>query len=420
MTRTTERKVKSTDITVGMHISALDRPWVESPFMFQGFTVSSQSDIDLIQRSCEFVYVDVNQGACSSEIEACNIQIQIKPPEEQLTLDDITHHNTTSERSPTHDEFKRAQLAYTALAHSFAHVIKTVQNQGKLNLLALAKTLEPMIISIKQNPDALLQILMLDGRSSTIARDAITTAVLATTIGKRIGVKDKQLQLLALGGLLYDVGKLTIPQALLEQPRQFTPAEFKVVKEHVGEGIEIINTAIGSQPKIIAMIQHHHERYNGSGYPNGIEKDNIPIFARIASIVDCFNAITSHRPHAPAMSPYHAALKLYEWKEVDFDPQLVEQLIQVIGVYPIGSPVELSTGEIAVVVAHNKAQRLKPVVAVLRNSDKEALARPRIVDLGQQPVTAEGEPINMKCAVERGVYELDLNGVIDTLYENEK
>lgn len=419
MVRTTERQISSNEVTIGMYVSALDRPWVESPFAFQGFTIKSQSDIDLIQRSCEFVYVDVEQGHCPSEIGACQVSITTVPVAEQLTLDDITHHNTTSERSPTHEEFKRGQLAYAALERTFSDVMKTIQAGEQLNLLAIAKTLDPMIISIQQNPDALLQLLMLDGRQATLARDSITTAVLATTIGKRIGIKDKQLVQLALGGLLYDVGKLALPQELLDQPRQFTPAEFKVVKGHVAEGVEILNKALGSQPKLIAMAQHHHERYNGSGYPSQIERDNIPIFARIASIVDCFNAITSHRPHAPAMSPYHAALKLYEWKEVDFDPQLVEQLIQVIGVYPIGSPVELNSGEIAVVVAHNKAQRLKPVVAVLRNSEKEELARPRIVDLAQKPVDASGEPILLKHAVESGVYELNLNGVLETLYEND-
>ena len=414
----TERQVKSTEVTIGMFVAGLDRPWVESPFAFQGFVIKSQSDIDLIQRSCDFVYVDVDQSICPTAITGGAVHEVNKNKKSELTLDDITHHNTVSERSPTHEEFKRALLAYNALERTFNHVVTDIQQGNSLKLQLISKTVVPLITSIQQNPDAMLQILMLDSRQSTLASDAITTAFLATAIGNRIGVQNKQLLQLAVGGLLYDVGKLSLPKELLDQPRKFTPAEYKVVKSHVSSGVDIIKNAMGSQPAILTMVQHHHERYNGSGYPTGMSEQNIPVFARIASIVDCFNAITSHRPHAPAMSPYHAALKIHEWSEVDFDPQLVEQLVQVVGVYPIGSPVELSNGEIAVVVAHNKSQRLRPVVAVLLDKDKQHLQKPWIVDLGIRPMDSNGAVISIKAAIDSGAYKLDMRGVLETLYEN--
>ena len=415
----TQRQVKSTEVTIGMFVAGLDRPWVESPFAFQGFTIKSQSDIDLIQRSCDFVYVDVDQSICPTAVTGGAVLEVNKNKKSKLTLDDITHHNTVSERSPTHEEFKRALLAYNALERTFNHVVKDIQQGNQLKLQLIAKTVVPLITSIQLNPDAMLQILMLDSRQSTLASDAITTAFLAAAIGHRIGVKNKPLLQLAIGGLLYDVGKLSLPKELLDQPRKFTPAEYSVVKSHVSSGMDIINNAIGGQPAILTMVQHHHERFNGSGYPTGMSNQDIPVFARIASIVDCFNAITSHRPHAPAMSPYHAALKIYEWREVDFDPQLVEQLIQVVGVYPIGSPVELSTDEIAVVVAHNKSQRLRPVVAVLLNSDKKKLEKPRIVDLGIEPRDSNNAVISIKETIKGGVYELDMRGILESLYEEE-
>lgn len=415
----TERQVKSTEVTIGMFVTGLDRPWVESPFAFQGFTIKSQSDIDLIQRSCDFVYIDVDQSICPTAITGGAVHEVNKNKKSELTLDDITHHNTSSERSPSHEEFKRALLAYNALERTFNHVVKDIHQGNSLKLQLISKTVVPLITSIQQNPDAMLQILMLDSRQSTLASDAITTAFLAAAIGNRIGVKNKQLLQLAVGGLLYDVSKLSLPKELLDQPRKFTPAEYKVVKSHVSSGVEIIKNALGSQPAILTMVQHHHERFNGSGYPTGMSNQDIPVFARIASIVDCFNAITSHRPHAPAMSPYHATLKIHEWREVDFDPQLVEQLVQVIGVYPVGSPVELSNGEIAVVVAHNKSQRLRPVVAVLLDKGKQELKKPRIVDLGIKPTDNSDEIVSIKTAIETGVYKLDMRGVLETLYEDE-
>lgn len=405
-----ERQIKTTELTLGMYVSRLDRPWLESPFAFKGFTINNQSDIDTLQRNCQYVFVDLEFGTCPSNVTGCEILAPNTIPERKQTLDDITQHASNSNQAPGLSEHKKAKSVHKTMQQLFEHVMKEIEAGNKLSIPAIGKQLLPMITSVKQNADSLLQVIMLDDRQPGPVSDAVTTSVLTTAIGHRAGIHGKSLIHLAIGGLLYDIGKLTLPAELLNEPRGFSPAEYKVVQSHVHEGVKILQQALGITPPILEMAQHHHERFDGSGYPTGLMNEHISLFARIAAIVDCFNAITSHRPHAPAMSPYHAAMKLYEWRKVDFDPKLVERLIQVIGVYPIASPVELTNGEVAVVVAHNQGKRLLPVVAVMMNENGEQLKQARILDLSQE------QELSIKTAVALDTHPFKLAGLAEMYY----
>ena len=412
-----ERQVKTTNLILGMYVSNLDRPWVESPFAFKGFVIRSQSDIDLLMRHCSYVYVDVEQGVCPTEI--CGGKIpQSASAREDKTLDDITHHAAPSVAEPTVAEHKEALRAFRHIEQEFAKVAADVKMGNKLKIPEIINSLKPMMVSVSKNPDAFMQLLMLDARHSTLTSDAVSSAVLATAIGVRVGVKPRELGQLALGGFLFDVGKLTLPPELLGEQRKFTPAEFKVVQSHVEAGVRILESAYGTNPLLISMAQHHHERFDGSGYPLGLIGKDIPLAARIMAIVDCFAAITAHRSYATAMSPYHAALKLYEWRDVDFDPRLVEQLIQVVGVYPIGSPVELTNGETAVVVAHNKSQRLRPVVALMLNADQEPYGTPVKVNLAKQEKDEDGNMLGIKKALSGDRFSINLTGLAQEIFES--
>jgi HD-GYP domain-containing protein (c-di-GMP phosphodiesterase class II) len=405
-----ERQVNPADLIIGMYVSNIDRPWLESPFAFQGFLIKSQEDIELIKQSCSYVFIDPNQGVCPTQIDACKFHHRAPAPKHELTLEALTKHSK-EHNAPSADERMIARKIYAVLEKSFTKISTDVAAGAQLQITTLSTVLKPMIASVRTNPDAMLQCIMLNTRKATSATTAITTAVLATAIGHRIHLNEKELLLLATGAFLYDVGKLKLPQALLAQPRQFTAVEFKVMKSHVQEGVDLLNKGHGANPLIVAMAQHHHERFDGSGYPASLKGEDIPLFARIAAIVDCFAAIISHRSHATAMSPYHAALKLYEWRNADFDPKLVEQLIQVIGVYPIGALVELTSGEVAVVIAHNRAQRLRPVVALLLDANKHPRTTAAEVDLSQTDQSSHGAVVSIKKALPEGSYEIELGKV---------
>ncbi len=152
------------------------------------------------------------------------------------------------------------------------------------------------------------------------------------------------------------------------------------------------------------MIAHHHERVNGKGYPNKLKGNDIPLFGRIAAIVDCYDAISSNRSYAKAISPAEAVRKLYEWRDIDFHAALVEVFIQALGIYPAGSMVELSTGEVGVVMSEYRARRLRPKVMVILDKDKRLLAEFPTIDLYLVSQNEAGEEINIKQSLEPGSY----------------
>jgi HD-GYP domain-containing protein (c-di-GMP phosphodiesterase class II) len=162
---------------------------------------------------------------------------------------------------------------------------------------------------------------------------------------------------------------------------------------------------------VLDMAAHHHERHDGSGYPGGLSGDRIPIYARIAAIVDCYDAITSHRSYARAIPPSVAIKKLYEWRDIDFQAELVEAFIQAVGIYPAGTLVELSSGEVAVVVAEYRTRRLRPKVMVLLDANKQPVTKVKMVDLLSQTVTSNGKALEITSSLEPEAYGIDMAAI---------
>jgi HD-GYP domain-containing protein (c-di-GMP phosphodiesterase class II) len=162
---------------------------------------------------------------------------------------------------------------------------------------------------------------------------------------------------------------------------------------------------------VINMVAHHHERHNGTGYPEGLAGEKIPVFARIAAIVDCYDAITSHRSYARAVTPSAAIKMLYDWRDVDFQAELVEEFIQAVGIYPAGTLIELSSGEVAVVVAEYRTRRLRPQVMVLLDAEHQPLAEVKMIDLLSQTHTEDGEPLDIVTSLEPEAYGIDMAAI---------
>jgi HD-GYP domain-containing protein (c-di-GMP phosphodiesterase class II) len=160
-----------------------------------------------------------------------------------------------------------------------------------------------------------------------------------------------------------------------------SPAEFELVKGHVALGLAALEGSAGLTPAVLEGIAQHHERLDGSGYPNGLKSEQIGVYGRMTAIADSFSAMITPRPYANASSAQETLLSLYEWGGTSFSAPMIEQFVQAIGVFPVGSLVELSNGEVAVVVAHNRVRRLEPKVLVLTWPDKSPLAKPIERDL---------------------------------------
>ena len=179
------------------------------------------------------------------------------------------------------------------------------------------------------------------------------------------------------------------------------------VRAHVHHGLDILETTPGLPPRIAEIVATHHERHDGSGYPEGLVGNQIPIFGRIVGVVDSYDAMTSVRSYAPSRSPHEAVSELYQQRGKLFQPELVEQFIQNCGIYPTGTLVELSNGQVAVITDVHSLKRLRPRVMMLLDVDKLPLKQFHEVDLGEVEFDEHGSPLVVKRGLPIGAYGLD-------------
>ncbi len=278
-----------------------------------------------------------------------------------------------------------------------------------LDIEKLKRAVEPMVASVIRNPDACLWSTVMKPPADPQYDSALRATVFAVVLGRQLGLPKQDLRSLAIGGLLFDIGKLRLDDKILHADRRLTSKEMAIMQRHVEVGLSILKRAGINDPDIIDFVAHHHERLDGSGYPKGLAGDLIPPFGRIAGLVDCYNAITGSRRYATSRSPAEAINQLYKLKGVHFHADLIDEFIQAIGVYPVGALVELSSGEVAIVVAQSRTRRLRPIVSVLLDRDKKRCAEGRYIKLEETTHSEDGRKLDIVKNLEPNAYGMDLS-----------
>ena len=407
MGEATNIKVNVEDLKIGMYVSNLDRPWLESPFLFQGFILENESQIEQLKETCQYVYVDELKSFVTLHKSK---RRPVENLEQQVTKDSAV----TNAKSPKYEttvpveqEIAVAKEVYQDLDGIISGIMDDVYAGKAVQILSLKQSISPMIESVIRNPDALMWVAMLRKQDDYLYNHSLNASMLAVAAGRQIGLSKDELHDLAMGAMLFDIGKMKLPKELLQKPGAFSKQELLVTRKHVQFGVDILKDTQDINDNILIMVKYHHERHNGSGYPHGLHGTNIPLFARIAAVVDCYDAITSVRPYAEPLSPHEAILKLYEWRDVDFQSEIVEQFIQAIGLYPTGTLVEMTTGQVGVILAQNRVRRLKPRVMVLLDENKEAYGTFPVLDLIKDEEDKDGNRLEIKHALEPGAYGID-------------
>lgn len=293
-------------------------------------------------------------------------------------------------RRPMEAELPRARHAFKSGETALNALIEDIRHGNTLDMDAVAGAVDSMVDSVLDNPDAMMWIARLREEDIQVYHHGVRVALYLVALGRHLGFPRQELSYLGQIGMLADVGKTKIPRALLEKPGLLSAAEFGLVKEHVNLSLHILNSGPALPPQVLQGISQHHERIDGSGYPNQLKGDKISIYGKMAAIADSFAALITPRPYAKASAPQDALMNLYEWSGTSFHEPLVEQFVQAIGVFPVGGLVELSSGEVAVVIAHNRVRRLEPRVLVLSEPDKTPLEVPIERDLYQESKDSRG------------------------------
>jgi HD-GYP domain-containing protein (c-di-GMP phosphodiesterase class II) len=401
-----EVRISVKGLEPGMFVCRLDRPWIETPFPLEGMQLRSETEVRDIQGICSFVYVDTLAGKSPDprylQFDAPGFNGSAKTNEyAALRRTDWTL------KTEFEVELKQAESAHGILQDDITQVMGDLQLGKKLNVQKLKHGVEAMISSILRNPAAFVWLKEIRRQDEYSYHHAMGCAIWAATFGRHLGLEKHELHDLALAGLLCDVGKTRVPMELLAKQEALSADEGKLVREHVRHSLDIVCDTPDLSPTIIEIVATHHERHDGSGYPQGLEGDQIPIFGRMMGLVDSYDAMTSVRPYAASRSPHQAVSELYAHRGRLYQPELVEQFIQACGIYPVGSLVELSNGEVGVITAVHSLKRLRPRVMLLLDARKRPLDQFRPVDLSRVEVDALGNPLSVKQGLPSGAYGVD-------------
>lgn len=405
----TIKKLSVGELKPGMYVSSLDRPWLETPFLMQGILIKNEQDISDIAKYCKHVEIDTAIIIHDDE------PLPDLPEPSRETIESLAPHRKLRQYSDTtslDEELVEAQAIMSSFTRTVADIFDKTHSGSAIDVNEVRGAISPMVDSIIRNPDACIWLTRLRNSDDYTYQHAISASIWAVALGRHLGFPKSDLDTLAIGVSLFDIGKMDLPTDLLHKQGRLSEEEFEVIKSHVELGLNKLEAGGGINNSIREIVSYHHERFDGSGYPFGLSGSDIPVFARIAGIADCYDAITTRRPYANAISPVAAVKKLYEWRNEAFQSVLIEEFIQAIGIFPAGTLVELSNGEVGVVLSEYRTRRLRPKMIQLLDKNKHPLPTFKVIDLLTTTHDEEGNPLDIVESLEPGTYNLyleDLN-----------
>jgi len=406
-----ERKVSPLFLDKGMFVTRLSRPWIDTPFWIQGFVVRTDEELNALRKYCEFAYIDTVRGIEAEFYMEEDMQLRTN-----RVLEKDLINRSIKACYHRHDPLKQALPEAIAVLEGamskykiLIHDIKYLQtvDMGKVESIV-----GPVVNAILKQPDALVLLANLRNRQGYFQSHAINSCILASAFGRFLGLNSDELHKLASGMILLDIGNTRVPEDILYKEGALNDEELREIHKHVFYSVKLLNQSVGVDEDIINMALTHHERIDGSGYPNALSGKMVPVYGRIAAIIDCFDAMIRQRAHARSMSPHAALQEVYRWRGKLFQDVLVDFLMQTLGTYPCGSLVELNSGEIALVITQNPEQKLKPVVLPLMDREGRRYSQFKALDLSRKPMSGTGKVISILRDVEAG--SLGIN--MDSLY----
>ena len=524
-----KERVEVEALTVGMFVAELDRPWLETPFLLQGFLVESQREIDELRKHCKFVYVELEQstgsayrppprdssepgekraaapapvpagyrnraagatlwdtvkqilqaafggpraarearrpartgsdatgaafeaqpvvlGSSISAEELAYLAPQARAARpgaiEPLYADDEGHprlgwlatikswfgsgarvHEPRREEEadaadgppPVYpdvttfeEELPKAQQAREAIRLVVDQVIADVRANKPIEVRKVQEAVLSMVESVVRNANGFMWLSRLKARDAAAYDHGLNVAVFLLSFGRHIGLPKGLLEIVGTAGLMQDVGKLKLPSALLEKRPPLTPSEREFLRTHVLHSVEILEASHNVSPVLVEAVAQHHERFDGSGYPKELKGDEISMLGAMAGIVDTYVAMTSARPYRGAGLPQEVLRQFYAWRGTLFSPELVEKFIQCVGIFPVGSLVELNTREVAIVMAHSQIRRLRPRLMLILDHNQQPYNTPLVLDLINNPPTPSGEPYRIVRGLQAGAESFEL------------
>ncbi len=388
--RLVEVRLRPDQLELGMHVVRTDRPWTELPVMLQGMIIKSYADIDMLRDHCEEVYIEIDKEFWL---------------ENRAGIADKQNRQYPGlvENVPFQVELVKAKFVLEEAKSHIDEVFAAVEKEQIIEIERSRALIKSCVHSILNNANALLWLTKIKNQDKYTAEHCIRVGILAITLGRYVGLNENELELLGLCGILHDVGKMKVPDEILNKPGRLTRIEYEIIKQHTSLGYEILSDYPTLEPMVKETALLHHERIDGQGYPQGTFGAYLHKYIRMVTIVDAYDAITSNRVYKSSAPAFDALKILFAERGKHFDETLVEAFIRMIGIYPPGTLVEMTNGEVGIVIASNQNHRLRPKVELVLTASKKP--RPSyIINLADNILDASGMPYGIKTGLADGTY----------------
>jgi putative nucleotidyltransferase with HDIG domain len=402
--------VEATQLKKGMYVSELDRPWLETPFLFQGFRITNNDEVDKLQSLCDFVFVDIDK----SKVPVTPAMSDAAPP--NLKSAKQSYARILREPLPYtekfEDEFSRASACYQLATEEVGTLFEDVRMGKSLDVGGARTTVTGMVDSILRHPDALVLLASIGNKDKGLVTHALSVCTLSLAFARYLGLESQALIDLGLGALLHDIGKVKLPDQVLDNVVNASEEERALLEGHTMIGAMMLKNLEGLPDNVVAIVQDHHERSDGSGYPRRLVCSDIGIHTKIVSIVDTYDSITRGVNGYQSVRVDEALKSIYAWRRDLFDELLVEKFIQCVGIYPLGSVVELRTGQIGIVITTSPDARLFPRIMIVLDAHRTPVEPPKMINLALFREKLDTDDFEVQRLVNGERYDIDVRQYI--------
>ncbi len=372
------KKISVNQLTVGMFIHGFDGGWLSHPFWRGKFAITDDAQIQEI-KSCALqdCWIDISKGLDVPTTPRSSAAEPVRALQQ-----------TAAQPAPValEDELQQAARLRARSAQAMRHLFSEVRLGNAIKETECAQLVGDVVGSINRHPDALLSLLRLKTADEYTYLHSVAVCALMVTLGRQLGLNETQCHQAGMAGMLHDLGKAAMPQDVLNKPGKLTDDEFEIIKQHPVRGEEMLRAAGMVGAPVLDVCRHHHERYDGKGYPDGLAGEGISLLARMGAICDVYDAVTSDRPYKKAWDPAHSLAQMATW-EGHFDVQVFRSFVKCLGIYPTGSLVRLSSGRLALVLEQHPTELTRPRVKVFFSTKADMPIERKIVDLAARDVT---------------------------------
>lgn len=401
----------------GMYVCELDRPWEGTPFPLQGFMVETDDQIQFLRDHCTTVAVDRDKTP--------DDLLRRVPPSGPLTPSAASRVRKPEHDAPPPDtlyqiadQMVHARSVWRDAQDYITEVMNDVRLGSSVGTLQARQLVRRLAGQVVESPNALLWLTTLRERDHYTCQHSVNVCILSLSFGRFLGMGGEELETLGLGALLHDMGKMRVPLEILNCPRRLTAEEFEQMKAHPVLGYTLLKRDKTLPENVLQTALCHHERMSGQGYPNGHKGDAIPAHARLVAVVDVYDAISSKRVYHDGKSPQEALDIIFRMRGNELDAELVEAFIRCVGIYPVGSLVELTTGQVGVVVGFNTRHRLRPTVMLLLDAEHTPMPAPSLLNLASSAWVSGSTAPAIRAVLEPGSYGIDPQQVVNQVTQS--